>query len=146
LKHLPLIGITMGDPAGIGPEIIAMALADRSVYECCRPVVLGDPGVLSSIICNLPPLIPKEVSLNIIASPAQARAMPGVIDLIAISELKPGIIQPGRPAVRGQGHGGLYRQGGGNGHAGRDWAMVTVSDQQGVGCIRPDIFMTGIRN
>ncbi len=101
MNDLPLIGITMGDPAGIGPEIIAVALADSSVYECCRPVVLGDPGVLSSTISNLPPLIPQELSLNIISSPAQARAVPGVIDLIAISELKPGIIQPGRPVVEG---------------------------------------------
>ena len=39
---LPIIGITMGDPAGIGPEVIAKALAQRSIYEICRPVVIGD--------------------------------------------------------------------------------------------------------
>jgi 4-hydroxythreonine-4-phosphate dehydrogenase len=101
LKHLPLIGITMGDPAGVGPEIIATALADSSLYQCCRPVVLGDPGVLSSTISNFLPGIPRELSLNIISSPAEAGAIPGVIDLVAISALKPGIIQPGRPAVEG---------------------------------------------
>ena len=101
MKHLPLIAITMGDPSGIGPEIIATALSDSSLYQCCRPVVLGDPGVLSSTISNLPPLIPQELSLNIISRPDQARAMPGVIDLVAISELKSGIIQPGLPAVEG---------------------------------------------
>ncbi|ABW66443.1 4-hydroxythreonine-4-phosphate dehydrogenase PdxA [Desulfosudis oleivorans] len=42
----PLIGITMGDPVGIGPEIILTALAGTSVYEKCRPLVIGDPGVL----------------------------------------------------------------------------------------------------
>ncbi|MBW1769492.1 MAG: 4-hydroxythreonine-4-phosphate dehydrogenase PdxA, partial [Deltaproteobacteria bacterium] len=101
MKHLPLIGITMGDPAGIGPEIIATALADSALYECCRPVVLGDPGVLSSTISSFLPKIPQKLSINIISNPAQAKAMPGVIDLIAISELKPGIIQPGRPVVEG---------------------------------------------
>ena len=39
---LPIIGITMGDPAGVGPEVIAKALAHGSVYEICRPVVIGD--------------------------------------------------------------------------------------------------------
>ena len=91
----------MGDPAGVGPEIIATALSDSSLYQCCRPVVLGDPGILSSIILSLLPKIPKELSLNIISRPDQARAMPCVIDLIAISELKPGIIQPGLPVVEG---------------------------------------------
>jgi len=36
----------MGDPAGIGPEIIAMALADSAVYRHSQPVVLGDPNGL----------------------------------------------------------------------------------------------------
>jgi 4-phospho-D-threonate 3-dehydrogenase / 4-phospho-D-erythronate 3-dehydrogenase len=38
----PIIGITMGDPAGIGSEIIAKALTQESVYDRCRPVVIGD--------------------------------------------------------------------------------------------------------
>jgi 4-hydroxythreonine-4-phosphate dehydrogenase len=46
VKNLPVIGITMGDPAGIGPEITARALADPSVYRICRPIVIGDAGVM----------------------------------------------------------------------------------------------------
>ncbi|MCX6582719.1 MAG: 4-hydroxythreonine-4-phosphate dehydrogenase PdxA [Candidatus Aminicenantes bacterium] len=38
----PIIGITMGDPAGIGSEIIVKALTNIDVYEKCRPVVIGD--------------------------------------------------------------------------------------------------------
>jgi len=38
----PIIGITMGDAAGIGPEIIVKALAVKEVYDFCRPVVVGD--------------------------------------------------------------------------------------------------------
>lgn len=38
----PIIGITMGDPAGIGPEIAAKAMADRHVYDICKPLVVGD--------------------------------------------------------------------------------------------------------
>jgi 4-hydroxythreonine-4-phosphate dehydrogenase len=38
----PIIGITMGDPAGVGPEIIVKALSAPAVWEFCRPVVIGD--------------------------------------------------------------------------------------------------------
>jgi len=42
----PIIAITMGDAAGIGPEIIVKALADPSVHENCRPIVIGDAKIL----------------------------------------------------------------------------------------------------
>ncbi|MBV9273243.1 MAG: 4-hydroxythreonine-4-phosphate dehydrogenase PdxA [Verrucomicrobia bacterium] len=45
---VPIIAITMGDPAGIGPEIIIKALEHSSVYETCRPVVIGDASRLRS--------------------------------------------------------------------------------------------------
>ena len=48
---VPIIGITMGDPAGIGPEVIIKALA--GTYEVCRPVVIGDAkrlGVAAGIL------------------------------------------------------------------------------------------------
>ena len=38
----PIIGITMGDPAGSGPEITVKALADPEQYGYCRPIVVGD--------------------------------------------------------------------------------------------------------
>ena len=40
-KTLPTIAITMGDPVGVGPEIVPKALSDKSVFRCCRPVVYG---------------------------------------------------------------------------------------------------------
>src|SRR5262245_27630842 len=45
-KSKPIIGISMGDPAGIGPEIIAAALARPHVHELCRAIVVGDGGVM----------------------------------------------------------------------------------------------------
>ncbi len=45
----PTIGITMGDPAGIGPEITLKTVADRTVREAARPVVLGDLDHLDSL-------------------------------------------------------------------------------------------------
>jgi 4-phospho-D-threonate 3-dehydrogenase / 4-phospho-D-erythronate 3-dehydrogenase len=38
----PIIAITMGDAAGVGPEVIVKSLAHREVYEQCRPLVIGD--------------------------------------------------------------------------------------------------------
>ena len=44
--ELPLIGITMGDPTGIGPEIAAKALSNSVIYRICRPIVVGDAKVM----------------------------------------------------------------------------------------------------
>ena len=37
----PILGVTMGDPAGVGPEIIARACAEPGVRQTCRPLVIG---------------------------------------------------------------------------------------------------------
>ncbi len=47
---LPTLVITMGDPAGIGPEIIAKALAHPEVHAACRPVVIGDGRVMEAAV------------------------------------------------------------------------------------------------
>ncbi len=41
-QRKPVVAVTMGDPCGIGPEVIAKALADPNVYENCRPLVIGN--------------------------------------------------------------------------------------------------------
>ena len=45
-ERKPRIGITMGDPVGIGAEVIAKALGEESVWQICRPLVLGDAGIM----------------------------------------------------------------------------------------------------
>jgi len=87
----------MGDPAGIGPEIIIKALADRNIYGLCRPVVLGDPEILSSAILNCR----IKVSLNIISNASEAKSIIGTIDLLAMSRLKGETVIPGKPTVKG---------------------------------------------
>lgn len=47
---LPLLGITMGDPAGIGPEVIAKALAGREAQRLCLPLVIGSVAVMERTI------------------------------------------------------------------------------------------------
>ncbi|TAK91919.1 MAG: hypothetical protein EPO07_19555, partial [Verrucomicrobia bacterium] len=49
MNSRPILGLTMGDPAGIGPEICLRALAEKSVLEQCVPVLFGDAGVLERV-------------------------------------------------------------------------------------------------
>src|SRR5438128_4385896 len=43
----PRIGITMGDPAGIGPEVVLKAVAEEEVREVCQPIIIGDAQLLA---------------------------------------------------------------------------------------------------
>ena len=48
--QLPSLGITMGDPAGIGPEVIAKALSGAHLHNVCRPIVIGSFPVMERTI------------------------------------------------------------------------------------------------
>ncbi|MCE2833585.1 MAG: 4-hydroxythreonine-4-phosphate dehydrogenase PdxA [Chitinophagaceae bacterium] len=52
-SSLPRLAVTMGDPAGIGPEIAVKALLDPAVTSICRPVLIGDGSVIRDIIERL---------------------------------------------------------------------------------------------
>ena len=47
LEELPKIALTMGDPAGVGPEIVVKALADPEMAALARWVVVGDSRILA---------------------------------------------------------------------------------------------------
>src|SRR4051794_34170519 len=64
----PIIGISMGDPAGIGPEIVVAALARNLVDQMCRPVVVGDPNVIARAIGFLR----SPLKVNVLSSVAAA--------------------------------------------------------------------------
>ena len=46
----PILGISIGDPGGIGPEITAKALNEKNIYELARPVVVGDYRVMEDVL------------------------------------------------------------------------------------------------
>ena len=96
MNHLPVIGITMGDPSGIGPEIIRKALSDSEIYKICRPVVWGDAGALSREFKGV-----EKKTINEISRPLEAEGDPERIDLIPVSQLKKESIIPGVPRVEG---------------------------------------------
>jgi 4-hydroxythreonine-4-phosphate dehydrogenase len=92
--HKPIIAITMGDPSGVGPEIIVAALSDPAIRNLCKPVVLGDQRAMQRAlaVCNSPLL------LTAVASVAEAAILPDVtIPLLELSELKDTDITYGKP-------------------------------------------------
>ncbi len=93
----PLLALTMGDPVGVGPEIMVLALADPAIYQACRPVVLGDLPALERARQALTP----ELTLNVTPEPAQGRYQAGTIDLLALSRLSPGDLNHSHPSPAG---------------------------------------------
>ena len=93
---LPNLGITMGDPSGVGPEIISKALSDPEIYKICRPVVLGDLHAMTDAHRSH-----DEGSLHAVSEPSKAKAKPGCIDIIGLSSLERHFITPGKPTVEG---------------------------------------------
>lgn len=80
---LPIIAITMGDPAGIGPEITVKSLAHAEVYQRCRPLVIGDAGRLRQAVA----ITGSDVAIRPVATVTEARFQPGTVDLIAVGAL-----------------------------------------------------------
>ena len=46
----PIIGISMGDPSGIGPEIVVKALAKKEIYKICKPLIVGDSNAIKDAL------------------------------------------------------------------------------------------------
>ncbi|WP_027908436.1 4-hydroxythreonine-4-phosphate dehydrogenase PdxA [Pseudomonas sp. URMO17WK12:I4] len=78
MSERPVIGITLGDAAGVGPEIIMKSLAHDSVYAMCRPLVIGDARRLA----DANRIVGGSLQVNAIEHPRQARFQPGVVDCI----------------------------------------------------------------
>jgi len=88
----PVLAITMGDPGGIGPEIIAKALAHPDVYEQSRPLVIGERRALEDAVRIT--RVPLEVR-SVEAAPGESHA--GTIDLLDLANID--IQQVGRARV-----------------------------------------------
>jgi 4-phospho-D-threonate 3-dehydrogenase / 4-phospho-D-erythronate 3-dehydrogenase len=79
MKSKPTIAITVGDPAGIGPEIIVGAWTETVVHEWCRPLVVGHPGIIRRAI----ELWQTDLHVQEISSPDEAEPSDGVIPCLA---------------------------------------------------------------
>lgn len=79
----PLVGVTMGDAAGTGPEIIAKALVAPEATAGCNVVVIGDAGVMQEAI----KITKSPLSVKSIKSPEEAVFSPGVINVIDLNNI-----------------------------------------------------------
>lgn len=79
----PILAVTAGDPAGVGPEITVRALNDAALYDLARPLVYADRCVLESAlrICGL------TATLRGVQAPAEAAFTPGTIDFVDVGAL-----------------------------------------------------------
>lgn len=91
---MPLIAITMGDPAGIGPEIIVKALNSTQIHTLCRPIVIGDGSVIDKTIHSLN----SRMKLNPIRSINEVTGKSDRIDLIDLHNLDAHNVIPGEIA------------------------------------------------
>jgi len=88
----PLLAVTMGDPAGIGPEIAVRALLSPEVREISRSFLVGDARVFDRAlsVCGL------SATLNRIAGPEQLADRAGVIDVLHQQTVDPAVLQMGK--------------------------------------------------
>ena len=89
----PIIGITMGDPSGIGPEIVIKSLSDPEIKNLCTPVILGDFEIFKK----------ADVNSNILSKLAMADDLAYDFSnfptgfLIRLSSLNPDVTELGHP-------------------------------------------------
>jgi 4-hydroxythreonine-4-phosphate dehydrogenase len=88
---LPVIAITMGDPAGIGPELIVKVLTKNSVHTRCRPIVIGDARVIQDACA----LLGAGIEVRTVESPSGASFSPGAVEVVAPEELRVATVVPG---------------------------------------------------
>jgi len=91
MKIKPLIAITMGDPAGIGPEVIARLHAWPELRRICRPVVLGDPRIFRMILRRL--RIPAGV--REVTEPGAVRLSANDMAVLVCARVDPKRFRPG---------------------------------------------------
>jgi len=74
----PIVAVTMGDPAGIGPELVVKVLAEETTYEQCRPLVVGDVGVMEEIAG----VLHSELRFRAVEIVGDARFVAGTVDVL----------------------------------------------------------------
>ena len=88
----PTIAITMGDPCGIGPEVVAKALADPALAAMCRALVVGDAAVLRAAVA----LVGAPLVVTPVEGPEALPESPQAVPVLDPRNLDPRSVTPGR--------------------------------------------------
>jgi 4-hydroxythreonine-4-phosphate dehydrogenase len=88
----PIVAITMGDPAGVGPEVTVKALGREEVWACCRPLVVGDARVLAKAV----DLVSAALDLRAIAEASNADFDPAAPDVLDLGNVDVDVLELGQ--------------------------------------------------
>jgi len=96
-NNKPILAITMGDPAGIGPEIIVKALALKDTYTKCNPIVTGDAAIMELAVRQMGDEY-SHIKVNSVNTVDDALFEYGTIDVydlhcIDMATFKQGVVQ-----------------------------------------------------
>ena len=83
----PIVLVTMGDPAGVGPEVIVKSVGQPAVQQRVRPLVIGDAKRLEQAVA----ITGVPLRVRAIAAPQDARFEPGMIDCLHLDLVPPGL-------------------------------------------------------
>ncbi|MEG0962936.1 MAG: 4-phospho-D-threonate 3-dehydrogenase, partial [Lachnospiraceae bacterium] len=79
----PLIAIPLGDPAGVGPEIVVKSVASKEVFEAARCVVIGARQIVENAI----KITGTDITINCMKEPEQGQYIRGVLNLIDLDNV-----------------------------------------------------------
>ncbi len=82
-RRVPVLGITMGDPAGVGPEITCKALARPDAAASCRAVVIGDRSIMAATL----DLVRSPLTLHAVKTVADCGFAPGTVECLDLANV-----------------------------------------------------------
>ena len=82
-QRKPLIAVPIGDPAGVGPEIVAKACALEKVNDATDVIVIGDRQVMENAIG----IVGAPLTVNVVDKPASGDYRPGILNLIDLANI-----------------------------------------------------------
>ena len=94
-RTLKKVAITMGEPGGIGPEVIVKALYNSEISCYCSPLVIGSYAVMEDVIR----LLGLHLKLKLISDPEKSSPSSGAIEIVDIGDFNN--FEKGRPTAEG---------------------------------------------
>ena len=84
----PVLGVTMGDPAGVGPEIIVKACAEEAVQRQSRPVVIGSASIMREALS----LVGSPLTLHPVTGIAECRWAEDILECLDLANVDAGTL------------------------------------------------------
>lgn len=79
----PLIAVPIGDPAGVGPEIVAKSIASKEVFEAANCIIIGDKAIVENAIR----IVGADLKVNVIHAPEEGDYSEGILNLIDLGNV-----------------------------------------------------------